>query len=59
VWVLPLAALIRRPALPLVAMAVTVVLLAMQIDHYELTRHSHHRPHHHHHQVLALLRVSG
>jgi hypothetical protein len=30
--------------------ALTLLLLAMQVDHYVLTRHSHH--HHHHRGVV-------
>ena len=45
VWVLPLAALLRRRVVPGAAIALTLLLLAMQMDHYWLTRHSHHRHH--------------
>jgi alpha-1,6-mannosyltransferase len=48
VWVLPLAAVIRPRAVSAAVVALTLLLLAMQIDHYVLTRHSHH----HHHGVV-------
>jgi hypothetical protein len=48
VWVLPLAAVMRPRAVPAAVVALTLLLLAMQIDHYVLTRHSHH----HHHGVV-------
>ena len=43
VWALPFAALTRRRALPAAAILVSVLLLAMQLDHYVLTHHSHHK----------------
>ena len=46
VWVLPLAAVLRRRALPAAVVALTLLLLVMQLDHFWLTRHSHHRAHH-------------
>jgi alpha-1,6-mannosyltransferase len=42
VWVLPLAAVMRPRVVPAAVVALTVLLLAMQMDHYVLTRHSHH-----------------
>jgi hypothetical protein len=43
VWVLTPAALARRRLLPAASVVLTVLLLGMQIDHFVLTRHSHHR----------------
>ena len=48
VWLLPLAAVLRRRALPLAAIALTLLLLGMQLDHFWLTRNSHHHHHRHH-----------
>jgi hypothetical protein len=52
VWVLPLAAVMRPRAVPVAVVALTLLLLAMQIDHYVLTRHSHH-----HHRGVAHART--
>ncbi|MFL5826526.1 MAG: hypothetical protein ACJ76V_08385 [Thermoleophilaceae bacterium] len=51
VWVLPMAALARRQWLQGGAVALTALLVAMQITHLTTTHH-HHR-HHHRHSVLA------
>lgn len=57
VWLLPLAALLRRRLLPGVAIALTLLLLGMQLDHFWLTRHSHQHHRLAHHTVAA--RVVG
>jgi hypothetical protein len=46
VWALPLVVLARRPAVPALAILLTVLLTAMQLDHFALTRRSHHPPVH-------------
>jgi Glycosyltransferase family 87 len=47
VWALPFAGLVRRRALPAVAVALTALLLVMQLDHFVLT----HASHRHHHRI--------
>jgi alpha-1,6-mannosyltransferase len=43
VWALPFAALVRQRTVPVAAVGLTAVLLAMQLDHFVLTHASHHR----------------
>ncbi|HEX8854802.1 MAG TPA: hypothetical protein VF752_04310 [Thermoleophilaceae bacterium] len=50
VWALPMAALARRPWLRAGAVALTGVLVAMQISHLALIHDHHHRHRHHHHR---------
>jgi hypothetical protein len=57
VWLLPLAAVLRRRLLPGVAVVLTLLLLGMQLDHFWLTRHSHRAHREAHHTVAA--RVVG
>jgi len=42
VWTLPFAALVRGRMIPAGALVLTVLLLAMQLDHFVLTHGSHH-----------------
>jgi Glycosyltransferase family 87 len=53
VWALPFAALVRMRALPVAAVILSVLLMAMQLDHYVLT-HATHRPHRHAHHVTRV-----
>lgn len=55
VWALPFAALVRRPALPALAVVLTVLLVAMQLVHFGVTHASHHR----HHHVLTQRRAAA
>jgi alpha-1,6-mannosyltransferase len=52
VWALPFAALARGRVIPAAAIALTVVLMAMQLDHFLLTHASHH-----HHRTAAVTRT--
>lgn len=45
VWALPFAALVPRPTIRVTAIVLTVLLTAMQLDHFLLTHASHHRHH--------------
>lgn len=45
VWALPFAALVRARWVPAAAVALSVLLMAMQLDHYLLTHASHHVHH--------------
>jgi uncharacterized membrane protein len=47
VWALPLVAVPRGRLLPGAAVVLTLLLVTMQVDHFRLTRGSHHRHHHH------------
>jgi hypothetical protein len=46
VWALPFAALVRGRTLPVAAVLLTVLLTAMQLDHFLVTHASHHRHSH-------------
>jgi hypothetical protein len=47
VWALPFAAVVRRRAVPAAVVALTALLLVMQLDHFVLT----HASHRHHHRI--------
>jgi hypothetical protein len=55
VWLLPLVAVLRSRFLPGAAVALTLLLVLMQVDHFRLT-HSSHPPSHQHHLAQQHLR---